>query len=187
VGGADAQLFTAEDMAAIRSRKDDIAERVEGRKSEIGHLLEPPKETQVEIVSESDTADELPGEERMEQIRRSVSQPAAQVTESAQPAAPAQPAQPSQATEAPQLTQPARAAQPAPPAQAPPPPPPQRPGPPSGHGPPPRQGPPPGQGGGPDPQQPPQGRARHFIEQARRSRGHQGADLNRPEEGENRD
>ncbi|MDQ3383787.1 MAG: SPFH domain-containing protein, partial [Actinomycetota bacterium] len=123
VGGADAQLFTAEDMAAIRSRKDDIAERVEGRKSEIGHLLEPPKETQVEIVSESDTADELPGEERMEQIRRSVSQPAAQVTESAQPAAPAQPAQPSQTTEAPQLTQPARAAQPASPAQAPPPPP----------------------------------------------------------------
>ncbi len=164
VGGADTQLFTAEDMEAIRSRKDDIAERVEGRKSEIGHLLEPPKETQVEIVSESDTAEELPGEERMEQIRRSVSEPAAQPTEPDQPAQPAQPTQgpPGQGTQH---------------GFPPPPPPPQ--------GASQRQGPPPGQDG-PDPQQPPQGRARHFIEQARLRRGHQDADLNRPEEGENR-
>jgi regulator of protease activity HflC (stomatin/prohibitin superfamily) len=39
VGGKGAALFSAEDMAAIRSRLDDIAARVEGRESEISALL----------------------------------------------------------------------------------------------------------------------------------------------------
>jgi regulator of protease activity HflC (stomatin/prohibitin superfamily) len=72
VGGADAKLFSTEDMEAIRARQGDIAQRIEGRQGEITHLLEPPKETQVELVSESEEAPDA-GEDRVEEIRRSVS------------------------------------------------------------------------------------------------------------------
>ncbi|WP_153398297.1 SPFH domain-containing protein [Ornithinicoccus halotolerans] len=77
VGGADQQLFTDEDMRAIQGRRPDIEQRVQQREGEIEHLLKPPEATQVEIVSEDDTETtaHLPGEDRMEQIRRSVSEP----------------------------------------------------------------------------------------------------------------
>lgn len=75
VGGADAQLFTDEDMEQIRSRKDEIAARVAGRESEISGLLQPPEATKVELVAEDGHEADLVGEDRMEQIRRSVSQP----------------------------------------------------------------------------------------------------------------
>jgi hypothetical protein len=40
VGGKDAVLFSAEDMAAIRGRLDEIGARVRGREAEIVALLE---------------------------------------------------------------------------------------------------------------------------------------------------
>ncbi|GAA1146725.1 SPFH domain-containing protein [Ornithinicoccus hortensis] len=74
VGGSEDKLFTSEDMEGIRTRKNEIAERIEGRSDEIEHLLEPPEETTVEIVSEGEEA-AVPGEDRMEEIRRSVTAP----------------------------------------------------------------------------------------------------------------
>ena len=68
VGGQDTQLFSAEDMEAIRSRQSDIAERVSDREDNIGHLLEAPEETEVEILEVSD--DDIDPE--LDQIRRSV-------------------------------------------------------------------------------------------------------------------
>jgi hypothetical protein len=59
-------------MAGIQTRQEEIAKRIAQRQSEITHLLEPPEATQVELVPESDSQGELPGEERMEEIRRSV-------------------------------------------------------------------------------------------------------------------
>lgn len=70
-GGEAGTLFTEEDMHQIRSRKDEIAERVASRQDDIGHLLEPPEATQVELVPESDAEHDM-GDERMEEIRRSV-------------------------------------------------------------------------------------------------------------------
>lgn len=75
VGDSDAPLFSAEDMQAIRARQGDIADRVAARESEIEHLLEPPEATQVELVAESETVGDGAAQERMEQIRRSVSAP----------------------------------------------------------------------------------------------------------------
>ncbi len=72
IGDSDTPLFTDADMESIRSRKGAIEERVASRKADISHLLKPPEETQVEIVPESDAATDLPGEDRMEAIRRSV-------------------------------------------------------------------------------------------------------------------
>ncbi|MGB3763514.1 MAG: SPFH domain-containing protein [Ornithinimicrobium sp.] len=72
IGDSDTPLFTDADMDSIRSRKGAIEERVASRKAEISHLLKPPEETKVEIVPESDTSDDIPGEDRMEAIRRSV-------------------------------------------------------------------------------------------------------------------
>jgi regulator of protease activity HflC (stomatin/prohibitin superfamily) len=73
VGDSDAPLFTGEDMDAIRSRKDQIAERIAEREGEIEHLLEPPEATQVELVPESEHTADPAGQDRIEQIRRSVS------------------------------------------------------------------------------------------------------------------
>ncbi|CAM4052173.1 SPFH domain-containing protein [Janibacter anophelis] len=72
VGGQDAQLFTAEDMEAIRSRQADIASRVSAREAEIADLLQAPEETDIEIlpVSESETDGE--GAQRLDEIRQSV-------------------------------------------------------------------------------------------------------------------
>ncbi|MGB5936490.1 MAG: SPFH domain-containing protein, partial [Ornithinimicrobium sp.] len=64
--------FSSEDMDAIRNRKGTIEERVASRKEEITHLLRPPEETQVEIVSESDSHQDQDSVDRMEEIRRSV-------------------------------------------------------------------------------------------------------------------
>lgn len=77
VGGSDAQLFSQADTDAISSRKDEIAQRVAGRESQISHLLQPPEATQVELVPESDADQATASADRVEQIRRSVSQPAA--------------------------------------------------------------------------------------------------------------
>ncbi|MBA2697056.1 MAG: SPFH domain-containing protein, partial [Actinobacteria bacterium] len=80
VGDADAPLFTEVDMEAMRTRKDEIARRVASREGEIEHLLKPPEATKVELVSESEGTTApgpdapLPGEDRMEAIRRSVSE-----------------------------------------------------------------------------------------------------------------
>ncbi len=73
-GGTDRQLFTAEDMEAIRARKPEISQRIGGREQEIADLLAPPEAPEVEVVSESDQDEDLAGAERMEEIRRSVSQ-----------------------------------------------------------------------------------------------------------------
>lgn len=72
VGGAEGQLFSSEDMAVISSRREQIVARVEGRKGDIEHLLKPPEETQVEIVTPSDADDDASGAKRVEEIRRSV-------------------------------------------------------------------------------------------------------------------
>ncbi|CAN5373040.1 SPFH domain-containing protein [soil metagenome] len=77
IGDSDVPLFSAEDMEGIRGRKGAIEERVTNRKDEITHLLQPPEETQVEIVSESDSEQDADSAERMEQIRRSVADDAA--------------------------------------------------------------------------------------------------------------
>ncbi|GAB2968633.1 SPFH domain-containing protein [Actinotalea caeni] len=71
VGGADGQLFSEEDMAAITARREEIAARVAERESRIEHLLEPPEETQVEIVTPRES-DDVPGADRVEELRRSV-------------------------------------------------------------------------------------------------------------------
>ena len=73
VGGAEQQqLFSDDDMTAISTRREEIAARIREREERIAHLLEPPEATQVELVSEDETSAELPGEERLEEIRRSV-------------------------------------------------------------------------------------------------------------------
>ena len=72
VGGQDQQLFTSEDMAAIRSRQSDIAERVSSRESEIEDLLQAPEETDVEILPASETDIDVEGEQRLDEIRQSV-------------------------------------------------------------------------------------------------------------------
>ena len=75
VGDSDTPLFSAQDMQAIRARQGDIADRFAARESEIEHLLEPPEATQVELVTESETVGDGAAQERMEEIRRSVSAP----------------------------------------------------------------------------------------------------------------
>lgn len=74
VGGAGDVLFSTEDMGFIREHREAIAERISGRADEIEHLLQPPEETSVEIVPET----EVDEDERMEEIRRSVSEPASE-------------------------------------------------------------------------------------------------------------
>jgi len=81
IGDSDTPLFTEQDMESIRHRKDAISARVEERSGEITELLEPPEETQVEIVPESDADSELPGQDRMEEIRRSVNDADTEVQE----------------------------------------------------------------------------------------------------------
>ena len=73
VGGQAAQLFTPEDMEAIRARQADIASRVAERESEITDLLQAPEETDVEILPISQTELDAEGEQRLDEIRQSVS------------------------------------------------------------------------------------------------------------------
>ncbi len=86
IGDSDTPLFTDADMESIRSRKGAIEERVASRKADISHLLKPPEETQVEIVPESDASADLPGEDRMEAIRRSVAEDGAPTSDAEQAA-----------------------------------------------------------------------------------------------------
>ncbi len=72
VGGQDQQLFSAEDMEAIRSRQADISERVSTREAEIEDLLQAPEETDVEILPASETEIDAEGEQRLDEIRQSV-------------------------------------------------------------------------------------------------------------------
>src|SRR5699024_7091058 len=72
VGGQDEQLFSASDMEAIRSRREDIADRVSTREPEIEDLLQAPEETDVEILPASETEIDVEGEQRLDEIRQSV-------------------------------------------------------------------------------------------------------------------
>ena len=74
VGGQDAQLFSAEDMEAIRSRQADIAERVAEREADIADLLQAPEETDVEILPVTETQTDAAGEQRLDEIRQSVTE-----------------------------------------------------------------------------------------------------------------
>ncbi|GAB3708206.1 SPFH domain-containing protein [Nocardiopsis oceani] len=67
IGQADAALFSAEDMAAIRERLGDIKERISQREREIDELVEDESAK----VRNPETDD--PGEDRVEEIRQSVS------------------------------------------------------------------------------------------------------------------
>ncbi|HET7305937.1 MAG TPA: SPFH domain-containing protein, partial [Segeticoccus sp.] len=78
VGGSDSQLFSPEDMEAIRTRRDDIAQRIATREEEINRLLEPPEQQSVEVVEQPPAEEDLPGADRLEEIRRSVADAAAE-------------------------------------------------------------------------------------------------------------
>ena len=71
IGSADPQLFTPEDLETMRARRPEIAERVVAREREVAALLQPHAEPAVEAAPPEPDA-ELPGAERVEQIRRSV-------------------------------------------------------------------------------------------------------------------
>ncbi|MGH3507452.1 MAG: SPFH domain-containing protein [Nocardioidaceae bacterium] len=71
VGGASSQLFSDEELAQIRTRQPEISERVSARQAEISGLLKTDERTVSTVAPEPD--DELPGAERVEEIRRSVS------------------------------------------------------------------------------------------------------------------
>lgn len=71
VGGLDGQLFSDEDMTAIRTRMDEIAARVRSREDDIERLLAPPPEETVALPPEPEPAVEA-GAERVEEIRQSV-------------------------------------------------------------------------------------------------------------------
>ncbi len=72
VGGQADNLFSEQDMAAIRDRHSAIAERVAQREDEIGDLLKAPEETEVELIPTPEVSEDQEGEEVLEQIRQSV-------------------------------------------------------------------------------------------------------------------
>ena len=72
VGGHDEKLFSEEDMTAIRARRADIAERVSAREGEIEGLLQAPEQTEVEILPASESQVDPEGEQRLDEIRQSV-------------------------------------------------------------------------------------------------------------------
>ncbi|NYE46420.1 regulator of protease activity HflC (stomatin/prohibitin superfamily) [Spinactinospora alkalitolerans] len=71
IGGAEQDLFSDADMAAIRTRLGEIQERIASREAEITELLEAEDKT-VEAPDPAHT-DDVPGADRVEEIRRSVS------------------------------------------------------------------------------------------------------------------
>lgn len=73
VGGGSANLFSAEELDQIRQRRDEISARISSRESSITELLKPPETPEMEELAEPSSDEELPGAERMEEIRRSVS------------------------------------------------------------------------------------------------------------------
>ena len=72
VGGQDQKLFSTEAMEAIRSRQGDISERVSSREADIEELLQAPEETDVEILPSSETDLDSEEEQRLDAIRKSV-------------------------------------------------------------------------------------------------------------------
>ncbi|MGO1739012.1 MAG: SPFH domain-containing protein [Actinomycetaceae bacterium] len=76
VGGTDLELFSESELAQIRDRTAAIESRITDRQDRIAELLEPPEESEVAIVAPTEE-DELPGAERLEEIRRSVAEQAA--------------------------------------------------------------------------------------------------------------
>ncbi|GAB3488302.1 SPFH domain-containing protein [Nocardiopsis coralliicola] len=72
IGEAEAELFNQEDMAAIRSRLAEISSRIAEREAEIEALLTEEPET---VSAPAPEDQEIPGEERMEEIRASVADP----------------------------------------------------------------------------------------------------------------
>ena len=73
VGGSDQQLFSQKDMEAIRARREDISQRVASREGEIADLLQAPEETDVEILPASEAEFDSDGDDRLDEIRQSVS------------------------------------------------------------------------------------------------------------------
>lgn len=72
VGSERQKLFSAEDMDAIRSRREDIGKRVSDREEEIEELLQAPEQTEVEVVPASETRRDSDEEDRLDEIRQSV-------------------------------------------------------------------------------------------------------------------
>ncbi|WP_082126666.1 SPFH domain-containing protein [Allosalinactinospora lopnorensis] len=70
IGETDSTLFSEEDMAAIRSRLNEISERISERQAEITELLEIEERT---VAPAEPEADDVPGADRVEEIRQSVS------------------------------------------------------------------------------------------------------------------
>ncbi|WP_415840304.1 SPFH domain-containing protein, partial [Nocardiopsis gilva] len=71
IGESDAALFSDDDMAAIRSRLRQISDRIASREAEITELLEAEQQSTVEAAHPE--SGEVPGEDRLEEIRQSVS------------------------------------------------------------------------------------------------------------------
>ncbi|MDA2808295.1 SPFH domain-containing protein [Nocardiopsis suaedae] len=69
IGEAQAQLFSDEDMQAIRTRMDEISARIADREAEIEALLAEERTT---VAAPDPEEHDVPGEERLEEIRRSV-------------------------------------------------------------------------------------------------------------------
>ncbi len=72
VGGQDAQLFSAQDMEDIRARQGDIAARISAREADIVDLLQAPEKTDVEILPATEAETDPEGEQRLDEIRQSV-------------------------------------------------------------------------------------------------------------------
>ncbi|GAA1119229.1 SPFH domain-containing protein [Nocardiopsis composta] len=70
IGESEAELFDDEDMAAIRTRLTEISERIASREAEIEALL---AEEQATVETPDPEDHEVPGEDRLEEIRKSVS------------------------------------------------------------------------------------------------------------------
>ncbi|MFD0775268.1 SPFH domain-containing protein, partial [Streptomonospora algeriensis] len=69
IGEAEATLFSEDDMAAIRSRLNEISERISEREAEINRVLEEEDDDTVEPPP----PDDVPNADKIEQIRQSVS------------------------------------------------------------------------------------------------------------------
>ncbi|CAM4228266.1 SPFH domain-containing protein [Nocardiopsis rhodophaea] len=70
IGETDAALFSDDDMAAIRTRLQQISDRIASREAEINELLEAEQAT---VETARPESGEVPGEDRVEEIRQSVS------------------------------------------------------------------------------------------------------------------
>ncbi|MBV2363594.1 SPFH domain-containing protein [Streptomonospora nanhaiensis] len=68
IGEAEAQLFSDEDMAAIRSRLSEISQRIADREAEIARVLQADEDT----VEAAPVPEQDPNADRIEEIRQSV-------------------------------------------------------------------------------------------------------------------